>query len=93
MGIKHYKKNLERISKCKFSYVDADFITQKLAKREAKVNRNLHRETVYLTIMQEALVKQYSAYENRKLVKTGERESCKQRKRRLRKEYLASKNK
>lgn len=91
MGIKHYKRNLERISKHKFNYVDTDFITQKLAGREERVTKNLHREAVYLTIMQEALVKQYSAYENRKLVKAGKRESCKQRKRRLRKEYLKCK--
>lgn len=93
MGIKHYKRNLERISKRKFSYVDADFITQKLTERKERATKNLYCEAAYLTVMQEALVKQYSAYENRKLVKTGERESCKQRKRRLRKEYLASKNK
>lgn len=93
MGIKHYKRNLERISKRKFGYVDTDFITQKLAEREERATKNLCREAAYLTVMQEALVEKYSAYENRKLVKSGERESCKQRKRRLRKEYLASKNK
>lgn len=46
---------------------------------------------VYLGILNKERVHKYLAYEHRQLIKEGGRESCKQRKRRLRKEYLAKK--
>lgn len=64
---------------------------KKIAAYREKVSKNLARETIYLQIIAENKTKNQTAYDNRKLVKAGERESCKQRKRRLRKEYLAKK--
>lgn len=49
------------------------------------------REAVYLGILNKERVHKYLAYEHRQLIKEGRRESCKQRKIRLRKEYLAKK--
>lgn len=60
------------------------------ADREKKA-ANLAREAVYLGILNKERVHKYLAYEHRQLIKEGRRESCKQRKRRLRKEYLANK--
>lgn len=60
---------------------------------KAKVEANIAREIIYLQLIREDNWKREQAYENRKLVKAGKRESCKQRKRYLRKEYLVSKNK
>lgn len=65
----------------------------KIWDKKAKVEANIAREIIYLQLIHEDSWKREQAYENRKLVKAGKRESCKQRKRRLRKEYLASKNK
>lgn len=59
--------------------------------REKKAAKNLAREAVYLGILNKERVHKYLAYEHRQLIKEGGRESCKQRKRRLRKEYLAKK--
>ena len=59
--------------------------------REKKAAENLAREAVYLGILNKERVHKYLAYEYRQLIKEGRRESCKQRKRRLRKEYLAKK--
>lgn len=59
--------------------------------REKKAAKNLAREAVYLGILNKERVHKYLAYEHRQLIKEGRRESCKQRKRRLRKEYLANK--
>ena len=60
------------------------------ADREKKA-ANLAREAVYLGILNKERVHKYLAYEHRQLIKEGRRESCKQRERRLRKEYLANK--
>lgn len=58
---------------------------------QEKVKKNLARETIYLRIVSENKTRNQTAYENRKLIKAGKRESYKQRKIRLRKEYLRSK--
>lgn len=62
-----------------------------VAAREKKAAENLAREAVYLGILNKERVHKYLAYEHRQLIKEGRRESCKQRKRRLRKESLANK--
>ena len=62
-----------------------------VAARKKKAAENLAREAVYLGILNEERMRKYLAYEYRQLIKEGRRESCKQRKRRLRKEYLANK--
>lgn len=66
-------------------------IAKIVAAREKKAAENLAREAVYLGILNEERMRKYLAYEYRQLIKEGRRESCKQRKRRLRKEYLAKK--
>lgn len=66
-------------------------IAKVVAAREKKAAENLAREAVYLGILNKERVHKYLAYEHRQLIKEGRRKSCKQRKRRLRKEYLAKK--
>ena len=66
-------------------------IASMVADRKKKAAENLAREAVYLGILNEERMRKYLAYEHRQLIKEGRRESCKQRKRRLRKEYLANK--
>lgn len=66
-------------------------IASMVAARKKKAAENLAREAVYLGILNEERMRKYLAYEYRQLIKEGRRESCKQRKRRLRKEYLANK--
>jgi hypothetical protein len=66
-------------------------IASMVAARKKKAAENLAREAVYLGILNKERVHKYLAYEHRQLIKEGRRESCKQRKRRLRKEYLANK--
>lgn len=66
-------------------------IASMVAARKKKAAENLAREAVYLGILNEERMRKYLAYEHRQLIKEGRRESCKQRKRRLRKEYLANK--
>lgn len=66
-------------------------IARIVAAREKRATENLAREAVYLGILNEERMRKYLAYEYRQLIKEGRRESCKQRKIRLRKEYLAKK--
>lgn len=66
-------------------------IAKVVAAREKKAAENLAREAVYLGILNKERVHKYLAYEHHQLIKEGRRESCKQRKIRLRKEYLAKK--
>lgn len=66
---------------------------KRIALYQEKVTKNLAREAIYLQIITKDKTRNQTAYDNRKLIKAGERESYKQRKRRLRKERLASKNK
>lgn len=63
----------------------------KRLQRRGLTEENLAREAVYLGILNKERVHKYLAYEHRQLIKEGRRESCKQRKRRLRKESLANK--
>ncbi len=67
-------------------------IAERITKqRNAKAYKQLARQAIYLQLLIYSKVEKLQAYENRKLIKAGKRESCKQRKRRLRKEYLAKK--
>lgn len=68
-------------------------VEKRIADYQARVKKNLARQAIYLQLIADYKAKRLQAYDNRKLVKASKRESCKQRKRRLRKEYLASKNK
>jgi hypothetical protein len=81
------------ISEMRKRGVSEKIIQGRINTHKAKVEANIAREIIYLQLIHEDSWKREQAYENRKLVKAGKRESCKQRKRRLRKEYLASKNK
>lgn len=86
MGQKRIRENLYK----RYGKEEAE---KRIEAYQAKVKANLAREAIYLQVIQENKLKRERAYENRIAVKAGTRESCKQRKRRLRKEYLASKNK
>lgn len=71
----------------------AEEAAKRIDEYRRKVKKNLLRQAIYLQVIHENKLKRKLAYQNRAEVKAGTRESCKQRKRRLRKEYLASKNK
>lgn len=85
MGQKRIQANLYK----RYSKEEAE---KRITAYREKVSKNLARETIYLQIIAENKTRNQTAYDNRKLVKAGERESCKQRKRRLRKEHLAKKS-
>lgn len=79
------------ISEMRKRGVSEEIIQGRINAHKAKAEANIAREIIYLQLIRENSWKREQAYENRKLVKAGKRESCKQRKRRLRKEYLAKK--
>lgn len=80
------------ISEMRKRGVSEKIIQGRINAHKAKAEANIAREIIYLQLIRENSWKREQAYENRKLVKAGEHESCKQRKRRLRKEYLAKKS-
>lgn len=97
MGQKRIRENLYK----RYGKEEAE---KRITEYKARVERNLARESIYLLLIQENKVKREIAYINRNKVKNGvpyntpdgrvimvKYESCKQRKRRLRKEYLAKK--
>lgn len=79
------------ISEIRKRGVSEEIIQGRINAHKAKAEANIAREIIYLQLIRENSWKREQAYENRKLVKAGKRESCNQRKRRLRKEYLAKK--
>ena len=81
------------ISEMRKRGVSEEIIQGRINAHKAKVEANIAREIIYLQLIHENSWKREQAYENRKLIKAGKRESCKQRKRRLRKEYLTKKSK
>ena len=85
MGQKRIQANLYK----RYSKEEAE---KRITAYRKKVSKSLAREIIYLQIIAENKTRNQTAYDNRKLVKAGERESCKQRKRRLRREYLAKKS-
>lgn len=82
-----------RIRKNLYQRYGKEKAREHIAAYEARVKANLAKEAIYLQIIQENKLRREQSYENRTAIKAGTRESCKQRKRRLCKEYLASKNK
>lgn len=79
------------ISEMRKRGVSEEIIQGRINAHKAKAEANIAREIIYLQLIRENSWKREQAYENRKLVKAGKRESCNQRKRRLRKKYLAKK--
>ena len=79
------------ISEMRKRGVSEEIIQGRINAHKAKAEANIAREIIYLQLIRENSWKREQAYENRKLVKAGKRESCHQRTRRLRKEYLAKK--
>lgn len=79
------------ISEMRKRGVSEEIIQGRINAHKAKAEANIAREIIYLQLIRENSWKREQAYENRKLVKAGKRESCKQRKRRLHKEHLAKK--
>lgn len=79
------------ISEMRKRGVSKEIIQERINAHKAKAEANIAREIIYLQLIRENSWKREQAYENRKLVKAGKRESYNQRKRRLRKEYLAKK--
>lgn len=77
------------ISEMRKRGVSEEIIQGRINAHKAKAEANIAREIIYLQLIRENSWKREQAYENRKLVKAGKRESCNQRKRSLRKEYLA----
>lgn len=77
--------------------IERRYSAEEAAKRideyRRKVRKNLLRQAIYFQVIYKNKLKRKLAYQNHAEVKAGTRESCKQRKRRLHKEYLASKNK
>lgn len=79
------------ISEMRKRGVSEEIIQGRINAHKAKAEANIAREIIYLQLIRENSWKREQAYENRKLVKAGKRESCNQRKIRLRKKYLAKK--
>lgn len=77
------------ISEMRKRGVSEEIIQGRINAHKAKAEANIAREIIYLQLIRENSWKREQAYENRKLVKAGKRESYNQRKRHLRKEYLA----
>lgn len=70
------------ISEMRKRGVSEKIIQGRINTHKAKVEANIAREIIYLQLIHEDSWKREQAYENRKLVKAGKRESCKQRKKR-----------
>lgn len=63
-----------------------DWAEEAIAKLEAYLKKEYQRVTNYLILTSINRKKRETAYENRKLIKAGNRESCRQRKIRLNRE-------
>lgn len=72
---------------------DIEFYKESIAKLEKQLEAEKKRIQIFLVKSSENSIKRKEAYENRKLIKAGERESCRQRKIRLNKERRNSLNK
>lgn len=72
---------------------DVEFCKESIAKLEKQLEAEKKRIQIFLVKSSENSIKRKEAYENRKLIKAGERESCRQRKIRLNKERRNSLNK
>lgn len=86
MGYKHYIFNLQKQVR-KGTLTDEEVAARVAAKKE-RATKNLAQEAIYLQAINANRLEREQSYEYRKLVKAGERESYRQRKFRLRQEYL-----
>lgn len=81
-------KELIELEKCKKEpdqeYID--WAEEEITKLEAYLKKERQRVTNFLILTSMNRKKQETAYENRKLIKAGNRESCRQRKIRLNRE-------
>ena len=75
------------------SIIDIKYCEKEIAELEKQLKAEEQRIHIFLMKCSENSLKRKEAYENRKLIKAGERESCRQRKIRLNKERRDSLNK
>lgn len=75
------------------SLEDTEYCKEAIAKLEKQLKAEEQRIHIFLVKCSENSLKRKEAYENRKLIKAGERESYRQRKIRLNKERRNSLNK
>lgn len=64
------------ISEMRKRGVSKEIIQGRINAHKAKAEANIAREIIYLQLIRENSWKREQAYENRKLVKAGKRESC-----------------
>lgn len=87
MGYKHYAFNLQKQVRAK--KLTEDEAAARICKKHERAFINMARESVYLAERDKQKEEKLLAYEYRKLIKEGNRESCRQRKNRLNKERRA----
>ena len=91
--IKRIEKLKAIISTGILSLEDTEYCKEAIAKLEKQLKAEEQRIHIFLVKCSENSLKRKEAYENRKLIKAGERESYRQRKIRLNKERRNSLNK
>lgn len=87
---KRIKELKAAISTGQLSLEETEYCEEAIAKLEKQLKAERQRVQIFLVKCSENSLKRKEAYENRKLIKAGERESCRQRKIRLNKEYRAA---
>lgn len=87
---KRIKQLKAAISTGLLSIIDTKYCEKEIAKLEKQLKAEKQRVHIFLIKCSENSLKRKEAYENRKLIKAGERESCRQRKIRLNKERKES---
>lgn len=90
---KRIKQLKAAISTGLLSIIDTKYCEKGIAKLEKQLKAEEQRIHIFLMKCSENSLKRKEAYENRKLIKAGERESYRQRKIRLNKERRDSLNK
>lgn len=87
---KRIKQLKAAISTGLLSIIDIKYCEKEIAKLEKQLKAEEQRIHIFLIKCSENSLKRKEAYENRKLIKAGERESYRQRKLRLNKERKES---
>lgn len=87
---KRIKQLKAAISTGLLSIIDTKYCEKEIAKLEKQLKAEEQRIHIFLMKCSENSLKRKEAYENRKLIKAGERESYRQRKLRLNKERKES---
>lgn len=87
---KRIKQLKAAISTGLLSIIDTKYCEKEIAKLEKQLKAEEQRIHIFLIKCSENSLKRKEAYENRKLIKAGERESYRQRKLRLNKERKES---